>query len=243
MDRCRRSDGPRCAPPPVLVATTSHDLSELLGEAFPGAIVRTAAEMASQAAERVGKDGTLISASAWAGLDTPLRWRSIVVPRVPFGQPIVIDGEVTTSYFDARNTAVRRLRQVIGRGLRTPDAVCSVYLLDARAETLSGFVPARFTVSWASRTFSEGARQEIVLSEAERHPLMRRNALKHYGHKCMAPDCTSVVRDVSQLEVHHLDPIAEGQRKTTLADLVVLCANCHRLAHARMRAASKGEPQ
>lgn len=233
----------RAAPPPVLVATTSHDLSDMLGEQLPGAIVRNADEMASQAAERVGNDGTLISAGAWAGLDTALRWRSIVVPRVPYGQPIVIDGEVTTSYFDARNPAIRRLRQVIGRGLRTPDAVCSIYLLDARAEKLSGFVPARLAASWASRTFSEGARQEVVLSKAERSEAVRHAALRHYGRKCMAPDCTSGVRDVSQLEVHHLDPIAEGQRKTTLADLVVLCANCHRLAHARMRAASKGKPQ
>ena len=105
----------RAAPPPVLVATTSHDLSDMLGEQLPGAIVRTANEMASEAAARVGNDGTLISAGAWAGLDTALRWRSIVVPRVPYGQPIVIDGEVTTSYFDARNPAIRRLRQVIGR--------------------------------------------------------------------------------------------------------------------------------
>lgn len=233
----------RDAPPPVLIATTSHDLSELLGEALPDAIVRNADEMTSEAAARVGKDGTLISAGAWAGLDTPLRWRSIIVPRVPFGQPIIIDGEVTTSYIDARNTAIRRLRQVIGRGLRSPDAVCSVYLLDARAETLSGFVPARFTVSWASRTFSEGARQEVVLSKSERSEAIRHAALKHYGRKCMAPDCTSVVRDISQLEVHHLDPIAEGQRKTILADVIVLCANCHRLAHARMRLTSQHKPQ
>jgi Rad3-related DNA helicase len=229
------------APPPVLVATTSHDLSDMLGEQLPGAIVRTAAEMASQAAERVGNDSMLISAGAWAGLDTPLRWRSIVVPRVPFGQPIIIDGEVTTSYFDARNTAVRRLRQVIGRGLRTPDAVCSVYLVDARAEKLSGFVPARFAASWTSRTFSEGARQEVVLSKAERDPAVRRTALRHYGRKCSA--CGFVPQVDSQLDVHHLDPIAEGQRKTTLADVVVLCANCHRLAHARMREASQGKPQ
>ena len=226
------------APRPVLVATTSHDLSSLLGEHLPGAIVRSADEMASQAAERVGGDGILISAGAWAGLDTPLRWRSIVVPRVPFGQPVVIDGEATTSYFDARNTAVRRLRQVIGRGLRTPDAVCSVYLLDARAEKLSGFVPARFAASWTRRSYAEGARQDVILSKAERDPAVRRAALKHYGPKCMAPDCTSIVKDVSQLEVHHRDPIAEGQRRTTLADVTILCANCHRLAHARLREAA-----
>jgi Rad3-related DNA helicase len=223
----------RKAPRPALVATTAHDLSELLGEQLPGAVVRTADEMASQAAERVGADGVLIAAGAWAGLDTPLRWRSIIVPRVPFGQPVVIDGEVTTSYFDARNTAVRRLRQVIGRGLRTPDAECSVYLLDARAEKLGGFVPARFAAAWAGRSFAEGARQEVVLSKAERDPAVRRAALRHYGKKCM--ECGFIPQVDAQLDVHHLDPIAEGRRRTTLADVVVLCANCHRLAHARVR--------
>ena len=37
----------------------------------------------------------------------------------------------------------------------------------------------------------------------------------------------------AQLDVHHLDPIAEGVRQTQLQDLAVLCANCHRLAHSR----------
>lgn len=217
---------------PVLIATPSHELSRLLGERLPDAIVRTADETATQAAMRVPAGGILIAAGAWAGLDTPLRWRSIIVPRVPFGQPQVIDGEVTTSYFDARNTAIRRLRQVIGRGLRTPDAVCSVYLLDARAEKLGGFVPARFSVAWSGRTYPEGARQELVLSKAERDPALRRAALNHYGRKCMAPDCGFVPKVDSQLDVHHLDPIAEGQRETRIEDVVVLCANCHRLAHA-----------
>ena len=35
-----------------------------------------------------------------------------------------------------------------------------------------------------------------------------------------------------QLDVHHKDPIAEGERTTTLDDVLVLCANCHRLAHS-----------
>lgn len=220
------------APKPVLVATPSHDLSSLLGECLPGAVVRLVEETAAQAVDRAGANGILIAAGAWAGLDTPLRWRSIVVPRVPFGQPVVIDGEATTSYLDARNTAVRRLRQVIGRGLRTPDAVCSVYILDVRAEQLSGFVPERFSNEWATRTYLEGAKKEVVLSKAERDPAVRRAALKHYGRKCMNLACGFVPVVDSQLDVHHLDPIAEGQRRTKIEDVVVLCANCHRLAHA-----------
>jgi Rad3-related DNA helicase len=222
----------KAAPKPALVATTSHDLSALLGEQLPGAVVRTADETAAQAAARIASDGTLISAGAWAGLDTPIRWRSIVVPRVPYGQPVVIDGEATTSYFDARNTAVRRLRQVIGRGLRTPDAVCSIVIVDARAEKLTGFIPERFAGNWAARTFLEGGRKEVVLSKAERDPAVRRAALNHYGRKCMNPACGFIPKVDSQLDVHHLDPIAEGQRRTRIEDVAVLCANCHRLAHA-----------
>jgi len=219
------------APAPVLIATPSHNLSVMLGENLPQAVVRSGDETAAQAAGRVNAGGMLIAAGAWAGLDTPLRWRSIIVPRVPFGQPVVIDGETTTRYFDARNTAVRRLRQVIGRGLRSPDAVCSVYLLDARASKLNGFVPERFAAAWLARkTYLEGERKELTLSRAERDPAVRRAALNHYGRKCMA--CDFVPRADAQLDVHHLDPIAEGQRRTALADLVVLCANCHRLAHA-----------
>lgn len=222
------------APKPVLIATPSHELSSLLGERLPGAVVRSVEETAAQAAERVHAGGIFVSAGAWAGLDTPLRWRSIIVPRVPFGQPVVIDGETTTSYFDAKNTAIRRLRQVIGRGLRTPDALCSVYILDARAEKLSGFVPERFSAAWIGRTFLEGARKEVVLSKAERDPALRRAALKHYGEKCMNLECPNVVTHVSQLDVHHRDPIAEGQRRTKIEDVMVLCANCHRLAHATL---------
>ena len=220
------------APKPVLVATTSHDLSIMLGERLPSAVVRTSDETAAEASVKVDSTGVLFAAGAWAGLDTPLRWRSIIVPRVPFGQPVVIDGDVTTSYVDARNTAVRRLRQVIGRGLRTPDAVCSVYILDARVEKLSGFIPDRFSSAWVGRTYLEGAKNEVVLSKAERDPAIRRAALKHYGQQCMNPACRFVPKDISQLDVHHLNPIAEGPRITKIEDVVVLCANCHRLAHA-----------
>ena len=213
---------------PVLVATTSHDLSVKLGQRIEGATVRTVEETAAEAATRC--TGVLIAAGAWAGLDTPLRWRSIVVPRVPYKKLDVIDGEVTTSYLDGRNTAVRRLRQVIGRGLRTPDAKCSIYVLDGRVEKLTGFIPERFAGQWASREFTEGGRKEMVLSKAERDPAVRKAALRHYGLKCMA--CAFSPRIESQLDVHHLDPIAEGERKTRLEDVVVMCANCHRLAHS-----------
>ncbi len=224
-------DAVKNSPKPTLVATTSHDLTQILAERLPDAIARNIDESAADAAMRVNKNGVLISAGAWAGLDTPLRWRSIVIPRIPYSKPVVIDGDVTTSYLDARNTAIRRLRQVIGRGLRTPDAVCDIYIIDGRYSRLDAFVPERFRSVWLERqqSFSEGGRKELVLSKAERNPMLRQSAIKKYGLVCMA--CGLIPKAASQIDVHHKDPIAEGERKTTLNDVLILCANCHRLAH------------
>lgn len=214
---------------PCLVITTSHKFSNRLGECLPNAVVRSGEETTTVASQRVSQDGVLVASGAWAGLDTPIQWQSIVIPQVPFGQPQVVEGEIITQYLDARNTAVRRLRQAIGRGIRNPDSVCSIYFLDDRVTKLPKFVPERFASIWQT-SFSEGNRTEVTLSKAERDPSLRKTALKHYGLKCMA--CNFVPKVAVQLEVHHLEPIAEGVRQTTLKDLAVLCANCHRLAHS-----------
>jgi predicted HNH restriction endonuclease len=34
------------------------------------------------------------------------------------------------------------------------------------------------------------------------------------------------------VEVHHVNPVADGERETMLQDLVTLCPTCHRLLHA-----------
>lgn len=35
------------------------------------------------------------------------------------------------------------------------------------------------------------------------------------------------------IECHHVVPLSEGQRKTSLRDLALVCSNCHRMAHRR----------
>ena len=231
----------KSAPRPTLVITPSHALADQLASEIAGAIKREGSgeerEDTSQAARRVPNDGVLIAASAWAGLDTSVQWKSVIIPRVPFGQPLIVEGEISTHYLTARNTAIRRMRQGIGRGLRTPDARCTIVILDQRVAKLSGFVPQRFSKAWPANISGsvEGERTEIVLSKAERDPALRKSALKKYGSHCMGKSCNSEIKHPSQLDVHHLDPIAEGVRRTTLDDLVVLCANCHRLAHHLLR--------
>ena len=66
-----------------------------------GTIARQPDETAADAATRIGPDGVLITAGAWAGLDTAVRRRSIVVPRTPYAKLEMTDGDITTTYLDA----------------------------------------------------------------------------------------------------------------------------------------------
>lgn len=230
------------APRPTLVLVNSHYLAAKIGAATGGR-VRDGDEALRDAAADLGDTGIFIAAGAWAGLDTETPWASLVIPRVPYDRPRVIEGQAIDHYLDAQATAVRRLSQGIGRVLRRPDASATVYVLDRRvvAQRLEGFVPERFKAAWqtgktaapgALDGFEEGARVEVIVSKAERDPALRKAALAKYGHRCTK--CAFEPQHLSQLDVHHLNPIAEGQRRTILADVTVLCANCHRLEHTKI---------
>jgi Rad3-related DNA helicase len=213
---------------PSLVITPSHALAQQLGENLPDATVRKPEETTAEAVQRMNGE-LLVAAGAWAGLDTPTRWRSIIIPRIPFPAPTVLDDHIESSYINMRNEAIRRLRQGLGRGLRRPDAVCDMYLFDPRYRTVSGFVPERFGLAW-KELLQEGGRREVTLSKIERSSYYRKLALKHYGCFCLA--CDFKPKADSQIHVHHKNPLAEGERMTTVDDLVPLCANCHALAHS-----------
>ncbi|MCR9147447.1 MAG: HNH endonuclease [Rhodobacteraceae bacterium] len=44
----------------------------------------------------------------------------------------------------------------------------------------------------------------------------------------------------SLLDVHHMHPLDEGARYTTIKDFAMLCPTCHRVEHARIKVAAKG---
>ncbi len=215
---------------PCLVLTTSHADTVALGELVSGAVVRGKGEPLADAVARCPADAILIAAGAWTGLDSPqLRWRTVVIPKAPYGAPTEIDGQQITHYIDSKVTATRRINQGLHRGLRTPEAVCKLLLLDPRCNRpeLLAAIPARFRV----QSFSEGQRVELVLSKAERDPMLRKAALKVHGAVCA--DCGDTA--LHHLDVHHLNPVSEGQRKTTIKDVVVVCKNCHADRHHAMR--------
>jgi Rad3-related DNA helicase len=221
---------------PVLVLTTSHTMAAELGQHLPGAAVRAAGEALGDAVQRCADDGILVAAGAWTGLDSPrLRWQTVAIAKTPYGSPVTIDGQHLTRYIDSHVVAVRRTNQGLHRGLRTPDARCTLLLLDPRSsrDALRQAIPARFRVDW--HLFEEGAQVLQVHFGRERNESLRRAALKHHGAKCMEPGCSEIV--LHRLDVHHLRPIAEGERRTTMEEVVVLCKNHHADAHHRLRMA------
>lgn len=234
VDQIENSEGP------TLVVTPSFALANQLGELVSDATVRTREETTSEAAARMGNSKILIAAGAWAGLDTPTEWSTVIVSRVPFGQPKYltdewnetpdewIEKEAMASFFDSRNLATRRMKQVFGRGLRRPDAVCRVVICDPRILMLGETVsPARFRTGWL-----EGRAISLTQTVSERDPRLRKDALKFYGITCMA--CKFVPLVPRQVEVHHKNPLADrGAGITRMEDVCVLCRNCHGLAHTR----------
>lgn len=71
------------------------------------------------------------------------------------------------------------MRQVTGRGLRTPDEKCQVYILVDRYKALGAFVPERFQESWV-----EGDIQVYLQAEAKRMRGYRKKALEDLRPLC-----------------------------------------------------------
>jgi predicted HNH restriction endonuclease len=93
--------------------------------------------------------------------------------------------------------------------------------------------------------YVEGPRTKREISFFARNPRLVRDAKERYGAKCMACafeyEITYPEIGRGYIEVHHLDPISErasnkaDTRLTSLNQVAVLCANCHRMIHRLIR--------
>jgi hypothetical protein len=87
-----------------------------------------------------------------------------------------------------------------------------------------------------SSTTPEGKSIWILSRKRERSHEVRKEALKlnksaNYGvYSCAA--CRVSNTNSRLFDVHHINPIAVGERSTSLNDVIVLCPNCHRWCHA-----------
>ncbi len=86
----------------------------------------------------------------------------------------------------------------------------------------------------------EGQRQVVFTTKYERNPKLRKQAIKIHGTSCMACgfDFKKNYGDWGKgyIEVHHLKPLAsltEEMEVNPETDLIVLCANCHRMIHRK----------
>lgn len=87
---------------------------------------------------------------------------------------------------------------------------------------------------------SEGNVTQYYTTKYERNPQNRREAIKIHGTKCMACgfDFEKVYgeRGKDYIEVHHVIPLASRNEEVKInpkTDLIVVCANCHRMIHRK----------
>lgn len=120
--------------------------------------------------------------------------------------------------------------------------------------THEGSRPTRFTARFVrdvsqdaldidaleAETYVEGGSGKQYVNVYERNPELRRAAIRLHGTKCLACgfDFEEVYGERGRgfIEVHHLRPVSTLTSPAAVdprTDLVVLCANCHRMVHRR----------
>jgi hypothetical protein len=92
-------------------------------------------------------------------------------------------------------------------------------------------------------SYTEGGQYVFISYKAERNVKLRKKAIEIHGTTCMACNFNfgMTYGDWGEgfIEVHHLIPLGNGlnSERTTnpIKDLIVLCANCHRMIHRKKR--------
>jgi len=82
----------------------------------------------------------------------------------------------------------------------------------------------------------EGAKHEDTVVRYERDRGNRKECIAHYGYVCQVcgMDFEKTYGELGKnfIEVHHLHPVSQGERKVNpIEDLIPLCSNCHSMIH------------
>jgi predicted restriction endonuclease len=89
--------------------------------------------------------------------------------------------------------------------------------------------------------FPEGAVKEMTRELQQRNPKLRAEAIAEYGDSCQVCGFNfgKFYGSLAEgyIEVHHLSPLSahKVERITTIKDVAVVCANCHRALHRNGR--------
>lgn len=116
--------------------------------------------------------------------------------------------------------AVRRFRQGLARGLRTPDAVCTLHLLDGRFDRaeFTKALPIRFAPAYQARF----GMVELRTRQAE----FRKRIFDKFNGRCPISGCD----EASALEAAHLG--AQGGWRTNHTEGILLRRDLHALMDA-----------
>jgi predicted HNH restriction endonuclease len=102
------------------------------------------------------------------------------------------------------------------------------------------------------REYTESRRRSSERYFFAHNPQLTEAAKRHHGFRCQACgfDFATKYGELGKgyIEAHHLDPLSErpelewtDELRTSVPDVTVLCANCHRMIHSRRSALSLGE--
>jgi hypothetical protein len=88
-----------------------------------------------------------------------------------------------------------------------------------------------------AKVFAEGKRRIRETSYFQRHPKVVSEAKKAHGFECMVCgfNFEKQYGDIGRgyIECHHLREMAiDEERETNIADVAVVCSNCHRMLHS-----------
>jgi predicted HNH restriction endonuclease len=107
--------------------------------------------------------------------------------------------------------------------------VHSDFLLMNRASSVKNDIESN------QHLYDEGFKREIIHEVSTRDRKLVKLAKETYGTICCVCnfDFGKVYGSLGEgfIEVHHLNPISKGKRKSSLNDVVVVCSNCHRMLH------------
>jgi len=83
--------------------------------------------------------------------------------------------------------------------------------------------------------FVEGFKRQITFENSYRDRKLIKEAKEKLGTRCCVCKLNFEERyglhGKGFIEMHHLKPIKEGKRSSTIKDLVPVCSNCHRMLH------------
>ena len=116
-----------------------------------------------------------------------------------------------------------------------PDKELETFVLDLQ----DNFIMAKSEGVASKILRTEGGERVFISVRPERDPTVRNHALSIHGYDCMACgfNFEEYYGEIGKgfIEVHHVVPLAKAGKTETNpeTDVVVLCANCHRMVHRR----------